>query len=276
MPPYHQTDPEKYATNRADHEEQTLERMSFLAAIDKREQRQKCHPCPLGHEAEKFAGKNFQGLVVGKKIPFRLDVGRRLERIGRNEGILGEKQVGVEKDHQKKHRQKDADGNQILDDKVGEKGNAAGMVLVAVAVSFPGDFRVLLPEGGSRDADTLEQEQVQSDQGEDAERDYRNMKGKETTEGVGADQLSAAQELNQITTDDRDRPGAVGSNGGCPVGELAPGEQIAGQRNAHDQIENDETGEPAQFPRPFIAAHEQDRKHVQDQDQHHHIRPDGV
>jgi len=153
--------------------------MPLPAAIDEGQQGQEGHGGTLHRQTDQFIREDLQGLVVGQEIPLRLDVGRRHQGIGREKGVLGEKQVGVEKDHRQEEGQVDEDRAQVLQGIVGEERDSAGMLLIAVAVAGPLVGGVALTEGGRRDAGALQEEQVGSDQGGDPGRDDRHVQGKE-------------------------------------------------------------------------------------------------
>ncbi len=115
-----------------------------------------------------------------------------------------------------------------------------------------------------------------SDQAGNGQRQDRYMQGEEASQCRWSDKLAAAEKLHQKRTGHRDGTDTVGGHGGRPEGELAPGEQIAGQGNPHNQIEEDKPGEPVQLPRLLVAPHEQDRQHMEKEYQHHHVRADRV
>ena len=102
------------------------------------------------------------------------------------------------------------------------------------------------------------------------------MEGIETTQGGRGDELAAPQELHQKLANVWNRADAVGGHGCRPEGELAPGEEIAGQAEPLDQGEENEPGEPVQFPRAFVASHEEDRQQVEKEEQNHHGYGKGI
>jgi hypothetical protein len=73
--------------------------MFFLPTVDEWKKGQEGHGGPLDGEPDEFAGEKLQGLVIGEEIPFRLDVGRGLERVCLHKGVFREEEVGGEEDN---------------------------------------------------------------------------------------------------------------------------------------------------------------------------------
>jgi hypothetical protein len=99
VPPDAESDIEEYPAEGADHEDRAFQRMLFFPPIHERKKGQEGHGRPLDGEPYEFAGEELQGLVIGEEIPFRLDVGRCLERVCLNKGVFGEEEVWGEEDN---------------------------------------------------------------------------------------------------------------------------------------------------------------------------------
>src|SRR5512147_1802771 len=96
MPPYRQPHIEQYPADGAGQEEGALQGVPLVSPVDERQERQEGHGGALDRQADQLVGEKLQRLVVGEKIPLRLDVGRGLVRVGLDERLLREEDVGVE------------------------------------------------------------------------------------------------------------------------------------------------------------------------------------
>lgn len=274
MPPDGQSDPEKETSREPGEKKRPFQRMPLPAAVEEGEEGQQGHGGGLNREPEKFVGEELQDLVVGQEMPFRLDVCRCQQGVGGQKGFRSKEESRGEKDHAQVERHTEGDGGEILQGIIGKEGDTAGVIFVMVLSPRQRVGRVAATEGRRGDADALEQEEMGADPEHQQDRDSGHMQGKETTEGSGADQLSAPQKLHQFRADKGNGVGAVGGHCRRPERELAPGEEIAGQGTQLHQGNKDKAGDPVQLARALVAPHEEDREEVKEEGHYHQVRAD--
>jgi len=105
---------------------------------------------------------------------------------------------------------------------------------------------------------------VGSDEDEEGEGNDPDVKGVEAPEGCGGYSVAAPEPFRDISADKGNVFGRLCGNGGRPVGQLRPREQVTAERGSEPGPEKDDPGHPLKLARFLVSAHREGAKHMKE------------
>ena len=91
----------------------------------------------------------------------------------------------------------------------------------------------------------------------------------EAQQGVGVDLIPSEEQEVNLAADEGNRGGDVGANGDGPVGELIPGEQVAGVAEEQGDEEQDDADDPVELAWSAVGSAIEDFEHVREDEEDH-------
>ena len=204
-------------------------------------------------------GNGTQNRVVGREVPDWCDVGRRHERVGRDEVVVF-KEIAAhlrgEEDYRGEDEQEHRDAHDVVHGVVGVKRNAVKRDAVGIFLCLD------LDTVGVVGADLVQRDDVSGDQAEQHQRDRDHMEGEKAVERGITDHIVAANPEREFRADEGDRGKKIHDDLRAPVGHLAPGKQVAEEGFGHQDQKDQAAEDPDQFARLAVGAVNQAPEHV--------------
>ena len=191
------------------------------------------------HAAELVRDRAQDG-VERQEVPFGHDVGRRLQRVGRDEVVRVAQEVRCEEHQRGEHQQEHADADAVLDRVVRVERHRVLRPLHVDAQRVVGPHHVQCGDVQEHHADDDEGQQV--------------VQREEPVQRRVIDAEPAPQPGDDAMPDDREGGEQVGDDGGAPVGHLAPGQHVAHERRGHHQQQDDDADHPQQFAGRLVGT----------------------
>ena len=183
-----------------------------------------------GENAAELVRNRAQDRVERQEVPFRNDMRRGDQRVGRNVVVRVTHVVRREEHEASEDEQEDAQAESVLDREVRVERQA---VLRTLDVDADRVVRAMHVNGGD----------VQEDDAQQHER-QQVVQREEPVQRRVVDREAAPQPRHDVIADDRERGEQVGDDGGAPEAHLAPGKHVAHEGGRHHQKQDDDTQNP--------------------------------
>ncbi|ABA47629.1 hypothetical protein BURPS1710b_3675 [Burkholderia pseudomallei 1710b] len=220
------------------------------------------------HDLERV-GRRAQHRVERGEVPDGRDLGRRLQRVRRDEVVRLEEvaaHLRHEEHDQREHHQEHADAEEVVHRVVRMERNAVERHALLVLLLLDLDaVRVVRPHFVQRD-------QVRDDEQQQHERNRDHVEREEAVQRDVGHDVVAANPQRQVRADERNRREQVHDHLRAPERHLAPRQQVAEERLGHQAQEDRAAEDPHEFARLAVRAVQEAAEHVQVDDDEEHRR----